>query len=108
MKTDENGDIDALRVVRSFLHEYYFPEEWETRANVRALEAQARDLGLRVRIARAFVDLLAMDLAKGTLREIVETSANREVYNDEEAREFLERVYEANDFEDALDFDDDD
>jgi hypothetical protein len=94
-----------VEIVRSFLRKYYFDQEWEDRAAIRALQEHTEDLRERWRVASAFERVLAAELPAGLLEELVWTSANRDVPNDDEAREFLERVYAGNGFDGAVDLD---
>jgi uncharacterized protein (DUF2267 family) len=105
MMTSKDPVPAELDIVRSFLRKYYFDEEWEDRAAIRALQAHTDNLRERWRVANAFDRVLAAELPAGLLEELVWTSANRDLPNNEEAREFLERVYASNGFDGAVDFD---
>ncbi|GLY94147.1 hypothetical protein [Actinoplanes sp. NBRC 103695] len=102
--TDE-PTADALSRVRAFLESFYRDEEFEDRGTTNALRGESADRQERWRNAQAFERVLAADLPEGTLQQLVFRSAGRDVLSDEEAREFLERVYDGNAFDVAVDWD---
>lgn len=103
--TDDDVTSAALERVRSFLRRFYFDEEWEADGNIKAISAERTDRQERWRNAQAFERVLDADLPTGTLQQLAVQAANRDVLTDEEAREFLERVYDGNAFDVAVDFD---
>jgi hypothetical protein len=104
MKQHDNETSAALETVAAFLRRFYLGEEWEDRGTIRALQANPDDRQARWQVASAFDRLLAVELPEGTLQRLVFTSAGQDLLTDAEAREFLERVYEGNGFDAAVNF----
>ncbi|MFJ7197419.1 MULTISPECIES: hypothetical protein [unclassified Streptomyces] len=103
MTKDQNSSSTALEMVRVFLREYYYGEEWEDRAAIRALANHKIDRREHFRVASAFEIVLEGRFPEGVLQELVASAAYRATEGDGEAREFLERVYENNAFDGAVD-----
>lgn len=103
--TDESTVV-ALDRVRAFLERFYHDEEVEDLAAAHALRALRNDdRQERWRTAQAIERVLAAELPDGALHQLVFRAADRGVLTDEEAREFLERVFESNAFDVAIDWD---
>jgi hypothetical protein len=107
MSTEEQGFPADIEVVRWFLRKYYLSEESEDRAASHALRdhTHGNDRQKRWQVAQALQHLLDTHLSTGILQNLVFHEANRDVLTDAEAREFLERVYEDNAFDVAVNFD---
>ncbi|MGW1411916.1 hypothetical protein [Streptomyces sp. NPDC002403] len=103
MTENQDPTSIALETVRVFLREYYYGEEWEDRAAIQALAIHKNDRREHFRIAVAFETILEQRLPEGVLRDLVASAAYRVTEDDSEAREFLERVYENNAFDGAVD-----
>ena len=96
----------SLEIVGDFLIRFYHEEPNETKAATKALNAMTGFFDYEWEIASAFRHILKIQLAENTLRDIVRNKANRYAQNDEDARVFLEQVYEDNDLDNAINFDD--
>ena len=83
-----------------FLNRFYASEESETLAHIAALQTLGPDREQRVSLALEIHKLLSdPDLTPHTLTKFLSESAHRYFETPKEAREFLQRVYEANLFD---------
>lgn len=97
-------DLDkALTVAGDYLIRFYHEEPDDLVAASRALRESIGHYVYAWNYACAFKLLLASTLPAGTLTELVCERANRYARDDNEAREFLERVYKDSDMYAVLD-----
>ncbi|GGM53082.1 hypothetical protein GCM10011608_42440 [Micromonospora sonchi] len=98
----------TLERVRAFLERFYHAEASDDRAASAALQASlGDDPQERWRNAQAFGRAIDAELPAGELQQLVFRASGRNVLTDDEAREFLERVYDDNAFDVAIDYDED-
>lgn len=95
-----------LEIVGDFLIRFYHEEPNDIQASTKAVTALTGLFDDEWKVATALKNLLEMDLPPGTLRDLVRFKANRHALDDDDARQFLERVYQNNDFENAINFED--
>lgn len=96
---------DDLDIVSEFLIRFYHEEPDYIEATIRALNVLRGRDKYKWELANSFRNILEKSLPPETLKEVVLFSANRYVRNDEEAREVLEKIYQDNVLDAALNFD---
>ncbi|HEV2801612.1 MAG TPA: hypothetical protein VGW12_13995 [Pyrinomonadaceae bacterium] len=104
--TDEHDNLDtndSLEAVGDFLTIYYYDESDDVVAASDALEETLPRMEYRWQLACAFREVLARAWPAETLKELVRHKANRFARSDAEAREFLQKTYNLNLFELAVD-----
>ena len=96
----------SLEIVGDFLIRFYHEEPNEIKAATKAVNAMTDLFDYEWEVANAFRHTLKTQLVEHTLRDIVRNKANRYAQNDEDAKVFLQQVYEDNDFDNAINFED--
>jgi hypothetical protein len=94
---------DQYAAVAEFLARYYAPEPDEMLANIAALDALRPDYERRLALAMAMRDLLRDAQFAPEIQRFVLDHAVRADLTAAEAREFLKRVFESNQFHLLLD-----
>ena len=90
---------NSLETVGDFLSLFYYEEPDDINASIEVLTDLIHRLDYRYDLIVAFKKLLTSSLPERTLTELVKLRANRYVENDEEAKEFLQRVWTLNLFD---------
>jgi hypothetical protein len=94
---------DSLTIVGDFLSHYYHEEFDDVVSATNALEEMLPRMDYRWAVAQAFKQVLNRVCPPGTLTELVRQRANPFARDDEEAKAFLQRTYNLNLFELAID-----
>lgn len=100
-----NSKNDSLKTVGDFLIRFYHEEPCDTIAATQALVSMRGVFRYELEVAHAFKNVLKCEKPEA-IKNIVLKKANRYVKNSQEAKEFLERVYDDTNLENAIDFDD--
>ncbi|GLW89483.1 hypothetical protein [Actinokineospora globicatena] len=97
-------DLDTdLGLVRDFLVEHYRDEPSDDRAATRALDRFNENPPRTARIALAFRRVIDAELPEGDLQRLAFSCTGRDLLTDDDARAYLEHVFEANLFDLAID-----
>jgi hypothetical protein len=99
---------ESLQLVSGYLASFYRDEENDSTAAKNAVHAGVNDRPYIWRLSRAFREVLGATLPDGTLQRLVVTVARRNVWSEDEAREFLQKVYDDAYLDDVAGFDDED
>jgi hypothetical protein len=94
---------DHLTVVSDFFNIYYYEESDDVVAATNALEDTLPRMDYRWELACAFREVLGRVWPPDTLKNLVRYEANRAARSDEEAKEFLQKTYNLNLFDLAID-----
>jgi len=102
----EEERTNALDLVKLYLKRFYHDEPDNYVASTHAMSALTPDWRERWKTAVAFRIVVHAVFPAGLLKELVEGSANRRVRDDEQAREYLQKVYDLSMLDAAINFDD--
>jgi hypothetical protein len=95
----------VLELVGAYMEKFYRNEPNDDVASDAALLTVGPNWQERWRIATAFRFLLDTPLSAGILKGLVKRCANREVSNDDQAREYLRKIFSLSSLDAAVNFD---
>jgi hypothetical protein len=96
---------DSLQIVKLFLKDFYFKEPNNIIAATKAVKDMVGRFNYEWRVACAFRDILQISFPPNILRKEIGEASNRYFNDDEEARQFLQVVYEDIGLDAAVNFD---
>jgi hypothetical protein len=85
---------EALELVGTFLRAHYHEARWDIEGTTEVLRAWPPSDPYRKDLSRAFRALTGGSPAPGSLTRLVQLQANRLVHDDDEAREYLQALYD--------------
>ena len=103
-----NNVDNSLHIVSLFLSRFYHEQPDDILASTNAVTKMSGLFDYEWEIASAFRDILQQSLPPGTLQKLVREWGNRAARSDDEARVFLEKIYDYTGLEGAIDISDDD
>lgn len=98
-----NQNKDPLYIVSMFLGRFYHEEPNDTLAATKAMRAMMGLFDYEWEVAEAFEKVLQNGYSNGTLKKTVKEWANRRAQDDEQAKRFLEYVYQDTTLDVAID-----
>ena len=93
-------------IVEEFFARFYHEEPDDMLASTKALRAMTGHSKYEWKIAHAIEVILSQEWADETLQNLVKRWANRHVESETEARDFIKKVYDDNNFSAAYNIDD--
>ena len=100
-----NNEKSNLDIIGDFLIRFYHEEPCDTKAAIRAISSMRGLFSYEWEVAEAFRSVFETTFESNVLQNIVKQKANRYARDDQEARNFLIKVYQDTNLENAIDFD---